>query len=77
MGSMLCVWSSDAAAVCCWRVLPAGLIAEIEGKASQPEYAQLLQDCRNIYCTIRQQVGTRHAAWYAKAVLSVANKGPC
>lgn len=36
--------------------LPAGLIAEIEAKASQPEYAQLLQDCRNVYCSIRQQV---------------------
>lgn len=33
-----------------------GLIAELEAKASQPEYAQLLQDCRNVYCSIRLQV---------------------
>jgi hypothetical protein len=33
-----------------------GLLAEVEAKAIQPEYAQLLQDCRNVYCSIRQQV---------------------
>jgi hypothetical protein len=37
--------------------IPAGLLAEVEAKAAQPEYAQLLQDCRNVYCSIRQQVG--------------------
>lgn len=33
-----------------------GLLAEIEAKAAQPEYGQLLQDCKNVYCSIRQQV---------------------
>lgn len=46
-------------------VLSAGLLAEIEAKASQPEYAQLLQDCRNMYCSIRQQV--RRLGWAVSA----------
>lgn len=41
----------------------AGLLAEVEAKAAQPEYGQLLQDCRNVYCSIRQQVGT---AWHTQ-----------
>lgn len=35
-----------------------GLLSEVEAKAAQPEYAQLLNDCRNVYCSIRQQVGS-------------------
>eukprot|EP00879_Flechtneria_rotunda_P017545 GHRR01018394.1.p1 GENE.GHRR01018394.1~~GHRR01018394.1.p1 ORF type:complete len:715 (+),score=305.59 GHRR01018394.1:627-2771(+) len=37
-----------------------GLVSEVGSKAGRPDYARLLEDCRRVYCSIRQQLVQPH-----------------
>jgi hypothetical protein len=36
-------------------IYAAGLLAEVESKAGRQEYGRLLEECRQLYCSVRQQ----------------------
>ncbi|WIA18992.1 hypothetical protein OEZ85_003659 [Tetradesmus obliquus] len=37
-----------------------GLLAQVEAKAGRQEYARLLEECRQLYCSVRQQLVEPH-----------------
>lgn len=55
-GSTLIYNSQQMGTDPCYLFTAAGLLAELESKIHRPEYARLLEECRALYCSCRQQL---------------------